>query len=119
LSPGAAALLVVHADGDAAVFGHGDRLVGVGEPALAFGSVAGAALILTADLAKFKKIKFHENQTLSTDYSLNFTEYCSEILIPTMFQAENKHLKLIKRDAQTYLSEPSFIQAGPLIICCK
>jgi hypothetical protein len=39
--------------------------------------------------------------------------------IATIFQDENKHLKLIKRDAQMHLSEPSFTQAGPLIICCK
>jgi hypothetical protein len=39
--------------------------------------------------------------------------------IAPIFQDQNKHLKLIKRDTQTHLSEPSFTQAGPLIICCK
>lgn len=48
--PGAPALLVVHADGDAAVLGDGDRVVGVSEAALALGPVASPALILTADL---------------------------------------------------------------------
>jgi hypothetical protein len=32
--------------------------------------------------------------------------------IAMIFQDENKHLELIKHDAQTHLSEPSFIQAG-------
>jgi hypothetical protein len=32
--------------------------------------------------------------------------------IAMIFQDKNKHLELIKHDAQTHLSEPSFIQAG-------
>jgi hypothetical protein len=39
--------------------------------------------------------------------------------IAMIFQDENKEFALIKRDAQTHLSEPSFTQAGHLIICCK
>ena len=49
----ATAFLVIHADGHASVVGHRDRVVGVGEAALALRSVARAALELATNLKTF------------------------------------------------------------------
>jgi hypothetical protein len=48
----ATALLVVHADGDAAVVRHRDGVAGVSEAALGLGAVASSALVFTTDLMK-------------------------------------------------------------------
>ncbi len=47
---GAAALLVVHADGDAAVVRHRDGVAGVSEATLGLGTVAGSSLVFATDL---------------------------------------------------------------------
>ena len=51
---GATALLVVHADSDAAVVGHRDGVAGVSEATLGLGTVASSALVFSTDLKEKK-----------------------------------------------------------------
>ncbi len=50
---------------------------------------------------------------------LRILEIILNLMIGMIFEKQKTSLNLIKCNAQTFLSEPSLIEAGPFIIFCK